>query len=295
MKIQNIRYEESKYKLKSNKILILIVTLIILLLSLSSCFRTPNDQIEKKDISDFIVILHAGGGIDDLSYMNAQETFLYYYDLGYRYFEYDLKLSSDGRLIGTHAGENIDTSEFLNFSSLTYEEFKKIRLLNGYTPVNEEWLMDIIMTYRDIKIIVDAKGDTIEEDLLIVQRFEELEKIYNTDISSNIIPEVFSVEMWDTLKETTTYDKYLFSHYKVYYTVDTMLEYFLDDRIWGIALPTWSDEDIRSGISKLKQAGKEIFVFTAYTDDDILDIIEMGGDGFYIDDPTLITENYIKY
>lgn len=227
--------------------------------------------------------------------MNAQETFMYNYDLGYRYFEYDLKLSSDGRLIGTHAGENIDTSNFSNFSSFTYEEFKKIRLVNGYTPVNEEWLMDIIMTYPDIKIVVDAKGDTIEEDLLIVQRFEELEKIYNTDISSNIIPEVFSVEMWDTLKETTTYDKYLFSHYKVYYTVDTMLEYFLDDRIWGIALPTWSDEDIRSGISKLKQAGKEIFVFTAYTDDDILDIIEMGGDGFYIDDPTLITENYIKY
>lgn len=90
--------------------------------------------------------------------------------------------------------------------------------------------------------------------------------------------------MWDMLKNTTTYDKYFFSHYKVYYTVDTMLEYFSDSRIWGIALPIWSDADIRSGIYKLKEAGKKIFVFTAYSEDDILDIIDMGGDGLYIDD-----------
>lgn len=272
-------------KQKNRTILILIVISVMLLLSLSGCFvANDNNKPDKTDVSDLTIILHAGGSVDGLSYMNAQETFLYYYNMGYRYFEYDLKLSSDGRLIGTHAGENIDTSAFSSLSTLTYEEFKQIRLSNGYTPVNEEWLMDIIMTYPDVRIVVDAKGDTIEEDSLIVQRFEVLENIYNFDLSANIIPEVFSIEMWDMLKNTTTYDKYFFSHYKVYYTVDTMLEYFSDSRIWGVALPTWSDADIRSGIYKLKRAGKKIFIFTAYSEDDILDIIDMGGDGLYIDD-----------
>lgn len=273
-------------KQKNRTRVILIVISVMLLLSLSGCFVANDNNIIDKmgGVSDLTIILHAGGGVDGLSYMNAQETFLYYYNMGYRYFEYDLKLSCDGRLIGTHAGENIDTSGISSFSSLTYEEFKQIRLSNGYTPVNEEWLMNIIMAYPDVRIVVDAKGDTIEEDSLIVQRFEVLENIYNFDLSPNIIPEVFSIEMWDMLKNTTTYDKYFFSHYKVYYTVNTMLEYFSDSRIWGIALPTWSDADIRSGIYKLKEAGKKIFVFTAYSEDDILDIIDMDGDGLYIDD-----------
>lgn len=282
----------TKNKRRKRKFLTTVTLLLILSLALSAC-GAPNDgkPTDKTDVSDLTLILHAGGGDNGLNYMNAQETFLPYYNMGYRYFEYDLKLSSDGRLIGTHAGENIDTSDISSFSSLTYEEFKKIRLLNGYTPVNEEWLMDIIMTYTDVRIVVDAKGDTLEEDALIVERFEALEKTYGFDLSANIIPEVFSVEMWNVLKETTTYDRYFFSHYKVYYTIDTMLKYFSDSRIWGVALPIWSDSDIRAGIYKLKQAGKKIFVFTATATDDVLDIIDMGGDGFYADDPSVLNIN----
>lgn len=264
-------------------------TFLVILLSVLTGCSTSNT--EKDDISNLTIILHAGGGIDDLSYMNAQETFLPYYNEGYRYFEYDLKLSSDGRLIGTHAGENIDISGFSSFSNLTYEEFKQIKLFNGYTPVNEEWLIDTIINYPEVKFVIDAKGDTLEEDALIDQRFEELEKIYNYDFSKNIIPEVFSLEMWNTLKECTTYDKYLFSHYKVYYTIDTMIEYFLDTRIWGISLPLWSDSDIRSGIYKLKDIGKKIFVFTAYNYDDVLDIKNMGCDGLYVDNPSVMHKN----
>lgn len=259
------------------------VLIIILSIIFCGCIKKNNE-----DNNDLIVILHAGGGINGYSYMNSQETFLYYYNMGYKYFEYDLKLSSDGRLIGTHAGENIDSSESLNFDSITYEEFKQIKLNNGYTPVNEEWLMDIIINYPDIKIVVDAKANTIEEDAIIIQRFEQLEKIYNYDLSSNIIPEVFSLEMWNILKETTTFDKYLFSHYKVYYNVDMIIEYFQDERIWGISIPIWSDSDFRSQVYRLKEMNKKIFVFTAYNNEDVLDIINMGGDGLYVDDPLIV-------
>ncbi len=245
-----------------------------------------NTDFEKNDVSDLIAILHAGGGADDLSYINAQETFLYYYELGYRYFEYDLKLSSDGRLIGTHDGEGLDVCDF---SDITYDEFKTLRLSNGYTPVNEEWLMDTIINYPDVRIVVDAKMPTTEEDVLVLQRLEKLEKIYDCDISANIIPEVFSVDMWNILKETTTFDKYFYSRYKVCYSVSDMLDYFGDDeRIWGIAMSMYIDSDIRSQIYKLKNAGKKIFIFTAYDTDDVYEIIDIGGDGLYVDYPDII-------
>ena len=42
-----------------------------------------------------------------LSHHMEYEMFEYYYNMGYRYFEYDLRLSSDGRIIATHAWEHI--------------------------------------------------------------------------------------------------------------------------------------------------------------------------------------------
>ena len=243
-------------------------------------------QIEKTAEEDLIVILHAGGAENDMSYMNAQETFLGYYNQGYRYFEYDLKLSKDGRLIGTHNGEHLENCDFDNIS---YAEFTALRLSNGYTPVNEEWLMHTIMQYPDVKIVVDAKMPDTQSDAAVLARFEELESIYQYDLSANIIPEVFSLEMWELLQNTTTFDKYFFSHYKVYYTVDMMLEYFEDERIWGIALPLYTDGDIRSQLYKIQQAGKKIFVFTAYSQTDIQDVIDMGANGVYVDYPNIIS------
>lgn len=148
-----------------------------------------------------------------MTYLNAQETFEYYYNMGYRYFEYDLRLSSDGRIIATHAWEHIAVS---NANDITYEEFKEIRLDNGFTPVNEEWLVETIINYPDVRVVIDAKMDSIEGDSAVLARLEALELIYNIDISQNIIPEIFSKEMCDIVKEQTSFERYLFSLYEVY-------------------------------------------------------------------------------
>ena len=149
--------------------------------------------------------------------------------------------------------------------------------------------METIRAYPDINIIIDAKMDTTEGDAAVLSRLEELEGIYGIDISPNIIPEVFSKEMWDIVKETTTFDRYFFSHYKVYYTVDTMLDHFSDERIWGFALPTYTDGDIRSQLYRVKET-KKIFVFTPKSIDDVLDAADMGADGVYLDFVEIIPE-----
>ena len=142
--------------------------------------------------------------------------------------------------------------------------------------------MQTIITHPDVRFIIDAKMDTTEGDSAVLSRLETLESIYNVDISQNIIPEIFSKEMWDIVKEQTSFDRYLFSHYKVYYTVDTMLEYFSDERIWGFALPTYTDRDIRSRISEIKET-KVILVFTPKTKKDVTDALSMGANGVYLD------------
>lgn len=236
---------------------------------------------------DLTVILHAGGAIDGMTYLNAQESFLIYYEQGYRYFEYDFTLSTDGRLIGTHDGEHLgDCDPFC----MTYAEFCELRLDGGYTPVNEEWLIDTLRQYPDVKIVVDAKMPTTEQDAEVLIRLEALESVCGIDLSANIIPEVFSAEMWDVLCKHTTFDQYMFSQYKVHYTVDTMLEHFSDDRIRGIALSTYVDGDIRSELWRVQQADKEIWVFTCLDGQDVADAIAMGASGVYVDSPDVLSQ-----
>ncbi len=263
----------------------LMTALWVCLCAFSSCFKETEPLFTPVAAKDLTVILHAGGGADGMRYMNAQETFLTYYNQGYRYFEYDLKLSTDGRLIGSHAGEFL---EHKMPEQLTYEEFKELRLENGFTPVNEEWLMQTIIQYPDVKIVVDAKMPDMEGDAAVLARIEQLEGLYNCDVSPNIIPEVFSKEMWDIVKETTTFDRYFFSHYKVYYSVGMILDYFDDDWIYGVAIPAECDSSFRSQIYRLKKEGKKIFVFTPTTTEGVLDAIQLGADGVYTDNPVII-------
>ena len=258
--------------------------LLLMLVLLSSCNKNVNNNkvessLESSLENSLVYILHAGGGIDDLRYLNAQETFKYYYDLGYRYFEYDLKLSTDNRLIGTHAFEHLD----VDTTMFTYEEFKELRLENGYTPVNEEWLIEALINYSDVTFVIDAKMDSDEMDAKVLERIEELEGIYNVDLSKNILPEVFSLEMWNIVKETTSFERYFFSQYKVYYSIEFVLENFNDDRIYGVAYSSTCDNYIRRNIYRLKEAGKKLFFFTPSSYEEIIDMISLGADGVYID------------
>ena len=69
-----------------------------------------------------------------------------------------------------------------------------------------------------------------------------------------------------------------------------MLETFSDERIWGIALPIWSDNYIRSNIYRLKNAGKKIFIFTPTTKAEILEMLALNADGIYLDSPDILTD-----
>ncbi len=262
--------------------------LLVLLLFVAGC--TSVDESARGNSAHFldeseqtppaIRILHAGGAYNGLTLLNAQEPFAYYYALGYRYFEYDLKLSSDGRLIGTHQFEHLPVQD----ESISYKAFTDLRLTGGLTPVNEEWLVQTLLAYPDLQIVVDAKMNTTEGDVAVLRRIEELEDIYGVDLSDRIIPEIFSIDMWEDVQLCTTFDRYFFSHYKEYYSVDTILEQFSSEKIWGIAVPVWSDSYICSELYKIPAAGKKLFVFTVTNEEELAFAQKVGAYGIYLDE-----------
>ncbi len=210
-----------------------------------------------------------------------------YYEMGYRLFEYDLKLSSDGKLIATHSWEHLSGG----YDGISYQDFISLKLDGGYTPANEDWLIEILTEYPDVTLIIDAKMETTLLDAEVIKRLNELQEIYQIDLSDRIIAEIFSVEMWDAIKNEVNFNQYLFSRYKEYYSIDVVVDSFPTDKFIGIAM-TYTDLDgyYKRNIPYLQSLGYNIFLFGIYSQEDVLGALEIGADTVYIDRPSMIPQ-----
>lgn len=251
-----------------------------LLLLLCGC--TPSPQLQVTPVQDMTVILHAGGQLEDKRLLNCQEAFYTYYDLGYRYFEYDLKLSCDGKLMATHSWEHLEGG----YDGMTYADFCALRLDGGYTPVNEDWLVEMLRSYPDVTVIVDAKMDTPQQDAAVLRRLHDLQEIHGIDLSERIIGEVFSVQMWQELENQVSFTRFLFSRYKEYYDVKTVAESFPAGKFIGIALPyDYLDGYYQEHIAWFQQQGYRIFMFGIQSAEDAAGASALGADAVYLDLP----------
>lgn len=285
--------------MKMKKMFFVYCLTFTLAILLSSCVKekTPAGPVEPlpstsekseltiTNLENVTAILHAGGELDGMRLLNCQEAFYVYYEQGYRYFEYDIKLSCDGRLISTHSWEHLSGG----YDGMGYNDFISLRLDGGYTPVNEEWLIEMLKEYSDVTVIVDAKMETTLLDAEVIKRLNELQRIHNVDLSDRIIPEIFSIEMWDEIKEKTSFNKHLFSRYKVYYSIDTIIENFSTEKFIGIALPyDYLDGYYKRNIAYLQENGYRIFMFGINDANDVIGAMAIGADTVYVDNTNVI-------
>jgi len=254
-----------------------IVAVLMMCAVLLGC---TGQQLKITAPEDMTVILHAGGELDGKKLLNCQEAFYIYYEKGYRYFEYDLKLSSDGRLMGTHSWEHLSGG----YDGMAYADFLALRLDGGYTPVNEEWLVEMLRQYPDVTVIVDAKMEDTLRDANVIKRLHELQSIRNIDLSERIISEIFSIEMWEAIRDEVSFSRFLFSRYKEYYDVGTVAESFPAGRFIGVALPyDYLDDYYKRNIAFFQEQGYRIFMFGIHSAEDVAGASALGADAVYVD------------
>lgn len=256
----------------------------MVVMSVLSCVMLPRTA-EIPDAAE-LVILHAGGGYNSCAYLNAQETFAPYYDAGYRYFEYDFRFSLDGRLIGTHEFEWFDDRDALSANGITYDEFKQLKICDGaYTPIQEEWFMQMLQTHPDVKIVMDTKED---DYVRVYEHLRELGETYQVDLHSVIIPQIYSYAMWEYLRTDDLYDEYIYTNYKSGYNVEQMIDYFgHEPKVKSIAVATWQ-EGVVQEMYRLRQLGKNFLCFTPQTAAQVADLRAHCCNGFYVDDPQIV-------
>ena len=95
---------------------------------------------------DFRTIAHAMGGNPETeeTYENSMEVFEYYYAQGQRFFEIDLFLTSDGKVVAAHQYE----------TQMTYDEFMATAR-EGFTPIDLAMFVDLMVEYPDVWFDID--------------------------------------------------------------------------------------------------------------------------------------------
>ena len=107
-------------------------------------------------------IAHAGGGIDGIMYTNSNEAFIQAIEDGYRFIEFDLRMTLDGHYFGAH---KIDCfNEMTGHSSRwllppTASQVKERRLYDKYTPLLLSDIDEILDEHPDMILVVDKGED----------------------------------------------------------------------------------------------------------------------------------------
>ena len=169
-------------------------------------------------------MLCTGGGVENKTYLNSEEPFIYYAEKGFEYIELDFLLTLDNQVICSHELENVGQGFSLNHRP-TLEEFKNCKVAGEFAGITFEWLIEKLNRYPNVKIIFDSK----EKDIfLLLDIMVDMAKESNFDIFSRFIIQFYSVDDYFKLKENYDFNTYWFTNYKAQYSIIQIKSYFED-------------------------------------------------------------------
>ena len=126
-------------------------------------------------------IAHAGGAINNYVYTNSLEALKTNYSLGARYFELDLSLTSDNKIVAVHDWNSWkQRTEYDGIVPPTLKNFLNFKIDKKFTPLSEKEILNWFVKHPDATLVTDKLDDALL-----------LKNIFNR-IQNNLIVEVFT-------------------------------------------------------------------------------------------------------
>ena len=168
---------------------VITLTAIISLFTMISCQR---NQTIKNEYSDKFVA-HGGGSVEGYTKTNSLEGLNTSYKNGFRMFELDFQLTTDGKVVAVH--DPIDITE---------EDFLSRPIEGKFTPMNMQMINDWFESHPDAILVTDKinRPDLFAEQFkfkerLIMEMFTW--KTVTEAIELGITPMVSQDIFWGTL------------------------------------------------------------------------------------------------
>ena len=253
------------------------------------------------DYYQYKTIAHALGGAlwigDGDTYLNTFEVFNYHYNKGQRFFEVDLSLTMEGKVVAAHCYDE----------PLYYDEFMASKG-PGYTPMDLGDVVELMIEYPEIRMDLDilsvyrsAYEGSAEEKLTAFYELLEYEitsrSVENTELYEDIYDRLVLEIFFDAPLESVMFDmarseKYGFKHFMFSGVGDketpmgTLLDNLEAVCIWcvenGVEMMSTKivDEEF---IAMTDKYDIYTFAYTYNSEEDILELLEIGVDCVFTD------------
>lgn len=236
------------------------------------------------------LIAHAGGTIyyNDITmrYTNSKEAMVQSYDLGFRVFEFDFALTSDGKLAAVHDwdsygncnGVPMSEAEWLN----DYEHPK------GYfTTMMIGDILDAMLVNRDMFLVTDTKSYELSDEETRLQFeiiYEEAMK-RDPELLERIIPQIYSESMYNLISEVYQYKSVIFTLYASRLSADEIVEFVSKhDEIKVVTMGYETAYFTETNLpARLEETCKLVYVHTVSNLRIVMENIQLGARGFYTD------------
>lgn len=177
------------------------------------------DMIGYKSVYDYLnnikqkpprIIAHALGGLEQYTYLNAKEALENSYANGFTFFEVDLILSSDGKLVCMHGWREKDYKKVgLKYNEekpiMSIDRFKDMRFHGEYTPLDFMDIADFMKQHKEVRFMLDVKPADVETIKDIYSQ------IYDTcdgdqSILSRLVPGAYNSVMVEGIQAIHNFD-----------------------------------------------------------------------------------------
>ncbi|MFC3748564.1 phosphatidylinositol-specific phospholipase C/glycerophosphodiester phosphodiesterase family protein [Paenibacillus sp. GCM10012306] len=247
-----------------------------------------NGQIPAQTINGWEnnrLIAHALGGIQGSSYTNSYDAFITNYNKGYRLFETDLLLTTDGELAARHDWSKRLQPDLSGQTghSLTSSQFESSLIDGKFRPLLFKDILHLMVKYPDFYLITDTKEMNKQK---IQQQFSTLvEQARKVDASllNRIIPEIYSPEMYDTVMNIYPFPNKIYSLYQSGASAASIVNFVKEKQISVVAMPTYRVLINPNLVYALNQLNVQSYVHTVNNPGVMKLMSQLGVHGYYTD------------
>lgn len=269
-----------------------IIASVIMIGAIALLLVLTLGEKEKQPATGFAahrIVAHAMGGIHNYTYTNTLDAFIANYEQGTRVFEADLLLTSDDKLVARHEW-TANMSKLLGQQNvlpaakqgavLNYEDVMSSPVLELYSPLDIDKIMDLMVIYPDAYIVTDTKELEPERVTKQFQLIVEAAEKKDPALLQRIVPQIYSRDMLDVVNRVYAFPEVIFTLYQTQDSDEVVIDFASQTGV-DITMPTV--RATKSFVRKLKNAGARVYVHTVNDEKEISELSRMGVDGFYTD------------